>query len=158
MCLIYNINDRLTFIEYIVAYVTKPLYLIKDNKLEVVGMKRFLIIEDNKVMAQILAQLLRKCVQPQAILHAATVQSAHNALVKTEVDCVFLDLNLSAPLDGIPILEYIRKQYPTLPVVIVTGDSEIDTVKQVISHKPADYMVKPLSLQKLQDCLTKIQN
>ncbi|PSW14833.1 response regulator [Photobacterium sanctipauli] len=119
-------------------------------------MKKFLIIEDNKMMANILAQLLRKCAKPQKLLYAPSAQQAYNILLKNEVDCVFLDLNLVTPLDGIEVLEYIRQQYADLPVVIVTGDSEIETVKRVISHKPNDYIVKPLSMQKLQRCLEKV--
>ncbi|MGF1689851.1 response regulator [Photobacterium kagoshimensis] len=119
-------------------------------------MKRFMIIEDNKIMAQILTQLLRKCAKPQSIIHAVSPQSAVNGLINNTVDCVFLDLNLEKPLDGIPILQFIKKQHPSLPVVIVSGDSEMDTVKQVISLKPADYIVKPLSIQKLERCLSKV--
>ncbi|OAN17920.1 hypothetical protein A3K86_03105 [Photobacterium jeanii] len=119
-------------------------------------MKRFMIIEDNKMMAQILTQLLRKSAKPQSIIHAPTPQNAISALLNNELDCVFLDLNLIKPLDGIQVLEFIKKQYPTLPVIIVTGDSEMDTVKQVISLKPADYIVKPLSMQKIERCLEKV--
>lgn len=120
-------------------------------------MNKFLIIEDNKMMAKIMAELLRKSVPIQKLLYAPTAQQAYNALLKSTVDCVFLDLNLCKPLDGIEVLQYIRVQYPSLPVVIVTGDSEIDTVKRVISHNPNDYLVKPLSMQKIQRCLEKLE-
>ena len=119
-------------------------------------MNKFLIIEDNKMMAKILAELLRKSVPTQKLLYAPTAQQAYNALLKNTVDCIFLDLNLCKPLDGIEVLQYIRTQYPSMPVVIVTGDSEIDTVKRVISHGPNDYLVKPLSMQKIQRCLEKL--
>lgn len=119
-------------------------------------MKRFMIIEDNKMMAQILTQLLRKCAKPQSIIHTTSPQTAVNALINNTLDCVFLDLNLEKPLDGIPVLQFIKKQFPSLPVVIVSGDSEMETVKQVILLKPADYIVKPLSIQKIERCLTKV--
>ncbi|MCQ1059856.1 response regulator [Photobacterium sp. ZSDE20] len=119
-------------------------------------MNKFLIIEDNKMMAKIMAELLRKSVPIQKLHYAPTAQQAYTALLKNTVDCVFLDLNLCKPLDGIDVLQYIKTQYPSLPVVIVTGDSDIDTVKRVISHKPNDYLVKPLSMQKIQRCLEKL--
>ncbi|MDV5168832.1 response regulator [Photobacterium rosenbergii] len=119
-------------------------------------MNKFLIIEDNKMMAKILAELLRKSVPVQKLHYAPTAQQAYNTLLKNTVDCIFLDLNLCKPLDGIEVLQYIRTQYPSMPVVIVTGDSEIDTVKRVISHNPNDYLVKPLSMQKIQRCLEKL--
>ncbi|WEM43881.1 response regulator [Photobacterium sp. DA100] len=119
-------------------------------------MNKFLIIEDNKMMAKILAELLRKSIPIQKLLYAPTAQQAYSTLLKSKVDCIFLDLNLCKPLDGIEVLQYIRTQYPSLPVVIVTGDSEMDTVKRVISHNPNDYLVKPLSMQKVQRCLEKL--
>ncbi|AJR08634.1 response regulator [Photobacterium gaetbulicola] len=119
-------------------------------------MNKFLIIEDNKMMAKILAELLRKSIPVQKLLYAPTAQQAYNTLLKSKVDCIFLDLNLCKPLDGIEVLQYIRTQYPSLPVVIVTGDSEMETVKRVISHNPNDYLVKPLSMHKVQRCLEKL--
>ena len=119
-------------------------------------MNKFLIIEDNKMMAKIMAELLRKSVPIQKLHYAPSAQQAYNILLKNTVDCVFLDLSLSRPLDGIEVLQYIRAQYPSLPVVIVTGDSEIDTVKRVISLNPNDYLIKPLSMQKIQRCLEKL--
>ncbi|PSU34659.1 response regulator [Photobacterium lutimaris] len=119
-------------------------------------MNKFLIIEDNKMMAKIMAELLRKSVPIQKLHYAPSAQQAYNILLKNTVDCVFLDLSLSRPLDGIEVLQYIRAQYPSLSVVIVTGDSEIDTVKRVISLNPNDYLIKPLSMQKIQRCLEKL--
>lgn len=119
-------------------------------------MSKFLIIEDNKMMAKILAELLRKSIPVQKLHYAPTAQQAYNTLLKNSIDCIFLDLNLCKPLDGIEVLQYIRTQNPSMPVVIVTGDSEIDTVKRVISHNPNDYLVKPISMQKIQRCLEKL--
>ncbi|GAL03578.1 hypothetical transcriptional regulator [Photobacterium aphoticum] len=118
-------------------------------------MKRFLIIEDNKMMAMILAQLLRQSIQSPQILHAPTLQQTYQYLSQYTVDVVFLDLNIERPLDGIDLLMHIREIHPTLPVVIVTSDSEIDTVKRVVALNPTDYLIKPLSLNNLQACLEK---
>ncbi|GAB6262016.1 response regulator [Photobacterium sp. 53610] len=124
-------------------------------------MKNVLIIEDNKVMAQILAQLLRNSAQPKTLLYAGSTSQAEAIFAKSKLvghslDCVFLDLNLNVPLDGIPLLTQIKQDFPHLPVIIVTGESEIETVKKVISHKPDGYIVKPLSMKKLNQCLEKV--
>lgn len=121
-------------------------------------MNRFLIIEDNKMMANILAQLLRKSTNINKLYYAPGVQQAYALLLRNKVDCVFLDLNLESPLDGIEVLDFIHKQYPDLSVVIVTGDSEIETVKRVISYNPSGYIVKPLSLSKVINSLNKANN
>ncbi|MCG2839227.1 response regulator [Photobacterium sp. WH77] len=126
-------------------------------------MKSILIIEDNKVMAQILAQLLRNSIQPQTLLHASSVSQAEAIFMKSKLlghtlDCVFLDLNLNHPLDGLSFLGQIKQDHPDLPVIVVTAENEMETVKKVISHKPDGYIVKPLSMQKLNQCLAKISS
>lgn len=119
-------------------------------------MKRCIIIEDSKMMATILAQLLRQCVTTSQVFYAPNAQQGYQLLTKHKADIIFLDLNLSQPLDGIDVLMNIREIYPDLPIVIVTSDSEMETVKKVIAHNPTDYLIKPLSLNKLQICLDKI--
>ncbi|QUJ68819.1 response regulator [Photobacterium sp. GJ3] len=124
-------------------------------------MKNVLIIEDSKVMAQILAQLLRNSIQPQTLLYAGSITQAEAILEKSKLightlDCIFLDLNLNEPLDGLALLSKVKEDSPDLPVVIVTGENEIETVKTVISHKPSGYIVKPLSMNKLNQCIEKI--
>ncbi|KKC98558.1 MULTISPECIES: response regulator [Photobacterium] len=124
-------------------------------------MKSILIIEDNKVMAQILAQLLRNSIQPKTLLHASSIVQAETIFMKSQLvghslDCVFLDLNLNMPLDGLALLSRIKQEYPDLPVIVVTAENEMETVKKVISHKPDGYIVKPLSMQKLNQCLAKV--
>jgi len=124
-------------------------------------MKSILIIEDNKVMAQILAQLLRNSIQPKTLLHASSIVQAETIFMKSQLvgnslDCVFLDLNLNMPLDGLALLSRIKQEYPNLPVIVVTAENEMETVKKVISHKPDGYIVKPLSMQKLNQCLAKV--
>ncbi|WP_120510828.1 response regulator [Photobacterium salinisoli] len=126
-------------------------------------MKSILIIEDNKVMAQILAQLLRNSIQPKTLLHASSISQAEAIFVKSQLvghalDCVFLDLNLSLPLDGLSLLRQIKQEQPELPVIVVTAENEMETVKKVISHKPDGYIVKPLSMQKINQCLAKVAN
>ncbi|MGF1726391.1 response regulator [Photobacterium nomapromontoriensis] len=121
-------------------------------------MNRFLIIEDNKMMANILAQLLRKSTNINKLYYAPGVKQAYALLLRKKIDCVFLDLNLESPLDGMEILDFIQKQHPDLSVVVVTGDSEIATVKRVISYNPNGYIVKPLSLSKVINALMKANN
>ncbi|KLV06892.1 MULTISPECIES: response regulator [Photobacterium] len=120
-------------------------------------MSRFLIIEDNKMMTHILAQLLRKSTKIEKLLYATTAQQACSQLNRFEFDCIFLDLNLSKPLDGIEVLEFIHSHQLQIPVVIVSTDSEMDVVKQVIKYNPSDYLVKPISLQKVKRCIEKLR-
>jgi len=121
---------------------------------------RCLIVEDSKVIIQIISQLVRKisieCYsEGDSVTYADNVPHALNLLSKQQFDYIFLDLNLREELDGLRILEYVRKQQKNIPVFIVTGDNNINTVKQVIKLQPTDYLVKPVSKMKIARCLDK---
>jgi response regulator of citrate/malate metabolism len=47
-------------------------------------MSKLLIIEDNKVMAEILVQIIRKCITPKEVMKCATIESAHRALLNSK--------------------------------------------------------------------------
>ncbi|WP_392340715.1 response regulator [Moritella marina] len=121
---------------------------------------RCLIVEDSKIIVQIIAQLVRKIsieyyADSDNVTYADNVPLALNLLSKQAFDYIFLDLNLREELDGLKILEYVRKQQKNIPVFIVTGDNNINTVKQVIKLQPTDYLVKPVSKMKIFRCLEK---
>lgn len=123
---------------------------------------RCLIVEDSKVIVQIITQLVRKISfenysDCDTVTFAENVPLALKLLSKYEFDYIFLDLNLREDLDGLRVLEYVRKQQNNIPVFIVTGDNNINVVKQVIKLQPTDYLVKPVSKMKIARCLDKVK-
>jgi len=121
-----------------------------------------LIVEDSKVIVQIITQLVRKISfenysDCDTVTFSENVPLALNLLSKHEFDYIFLDLNLRENLDGLRVLEYVRTQQNDIPVFIVTGDNNINVVKQVIKLQPTDYLVKPVSKMKIARCLDKVK-
>ena len=118
-------------------------------------MGRFLIVEDNHLMAEILAQIIRKCAAPRDIIKAHNFSAAQKFLISSNnrIDGVFLDLNIDKPLDGLELLHYMKHNLPDLPVAIITSENDADIVKKVISQQPQDYLIKPLSVKKVQRSL-----
>ena len=120
-------------------------------------MNRFLIIEDNKLMAEVLAQIIRKCISPKEIMKVSNIASAQKLIIDSsyKIDAIFLDLNIEKPLDGLELLSYIKRTLPNMPVSIITSENETEVVRKVLSHQPTDYLIKPLSVQKVQRSLAK---
>lgn len=54
-----------------------------------------------------------------------------------------LDL-MMAPLDGISLMEQMRRRNPDLAVMIMTGYGTIETAVEAIKHGAEDYLTKPL--------------
>ena len=63
---------------------------------------------------------------------------------------VILDVWLQgSELDGLGILEIIKKKYPYLPVVIISGHGNIETAVNAIKIGAYDYVEKPFAQDKL---------
>jgi CheY-like chemotaxis protein len=68
---------------------------------------------------------------------------ALDLLQSENFDIVFLDENMPG-LSGIETLEQIKKDYPNLPVVMITKSEEESIMEDAIGSKIADYLIKPV--------------
>lgn len=103
--------------------------------------KTILLIDDDIDTCTLLSKLLER--------NGYTVRSAHSGrsallLLKEQTfDAVFCDFRLG-DMDGIEILSGIKSIHPNLPVIIITGYSDIRTAVNVIRSGAFDYIAKPL--------------
>jgi two-component system nitrogen regulation response regulator NtrX len=80
-----------------------------------------------------------------------TASSGENALLKCDEflpDLVLLDVWMPG-MDGIETLKQLRKKHQELPVIMISGHSNIDTAVHAIKHGAYDFLEKPLSLDKV---------
>jgi DNA-binding NtrC family response regulator len=69
-------------------------------------------------------------------------------LAEREIEVVLLDLTMPI-LPGEDLLEEIKKQYPEVPVIIVTGNNEIDIAVRCMQKGATDYILKPVEESRL---------
>lgn len=69
-----------------------------------------------------------------------------------KVDVVLLDLMMPG-MDGIEVLEAIRPKHPTLPVVMLTAHSSINTVVDAMRAGANDFIVKPASAERIRSAI-----
>lgn len=104
-------------------------------------MKRILIIEDDVDVSMLLKRFLSK--------HNFEVSTAHSGnkglsmFDDEQPDLVLCDFRLG-DLDGMEVLSRIKERNYTIPVIIITGYSDIKTAVKVIKQGAFDYITKPL--------------
>jgi len=83
-----------------------------------------------------------------AVTEAADGLQALELLEERAFDLLILDLMMPG-LDGTGVLKILREQMPlaTLPVVILSGQRESQTVQAVIQLGVAGFLLKPLHLE-----------
>ena len=102
-------------------------------------MKKILIIEDEKVIADELYDLLKNSLYEAFILK--DFQNAKQEILKIKPDLILLDINIPF-LNGELLLQDLRKE-SNIPVIMVTSrNQETDEVLS-ISYGADDYITKP---------------
>jgi two-component system nitrogen regulation response regulator NtrX len=109
-------------------------------------MASILIIDDEAGIRQALASILED--ENYRVLAAEDAVLGMEILGREAVDMVFLDV-LLPKLGGMEALERIRKEWPDLEVVVVSGHANIDMAVRAVKLGAFDFLEKPLSLDKV---------
>lgn len=112
-------------------------------------MPTLLVVEDNTLLASTLVRFLR---EHGKLTVAAVVPSAEAALEKLShlaVDLVLVDVALPG-MNGIELIATLRKQYPELPCLIVSGHNEGNYIRRALTAGAKGYVIKndPLEILK----------
>lgn len=84
-------------------------------------------------------------------------QDALEILERERPDVIFTDIRMPI-MSGMEFIENVRKIYPSLHIVILTGFSEFDYARQAIQFQVEDYLLKPLEAEELGSVLRKIRD
>jgi len=106
-----------------------------------------LIVDDSLESRMLLGRILTKAFNIQ-IIEATQEKDALRKLSAEKPDVVFLDYEMPI-MDGKETLKSIRAipEFKKLPIVMVTSHSEKDIVRELLSYKISNYLLKPLSAE-----------
>jgi CheY-like chemotaxis protein len=101
-----------------------------------------LIVDDQKTSTAALTTMLER--RDVDCLHAATLDEATNLLEKFCPHLLIVDINMGPHLSGLDWLAKVRKSdFAEIPAIILTGSSDVQTVKDSSLLGIVDYIVKP---------------
>ncbi|MFQ3580853.1 MAG: sigma-54 dependent transcriptional regulator [Chloracidobacterium sp.] len=106
-----------------------------------------LIVDDERGIRESLRGVLED--EGFAVEKAESGDAALRRLATAAVDCVLLDIYMpNSQLDGMATLECVRRQYPHIPVVMISGHGTIDTAVRAIRLGASDFIEKPLNIER----------
>ncbi len=115
-------------------------------------MSRILIIDDDVDMCQLLCNFLkRKGYDAQA---ASSGKKGLEELKTNHYDILLCDYRLG-DMDGKQVLEQVKSISPSLPVIMVTGYSDIKMAVEIMRLGAFDYITKPLMPEELLKVIQK---
>jgi len=83
------------------------------------------------------------------VICAKSGEDALNIIEESIPDVVLLDILMPDGIDGIETLVRIKKRYPLLPVIMMSGHGTIETAVKATKLGAYDFIEKPISLDKL---------
>ncbi len=113
--------------------------------------KKILLVDDESGMRMIMKRILKE-IGNFDFYEADNGVAAINEIRRVKPDLVFLDL-LMPLLDGVKTLKRIKEddEIKDVRVIIVTSESSLKVVKEVITYGAVDYVVKPFDVKTLQE-------
>lgn len=125
----------------------KPLDLKTKSSLP----DRILLVDDDVS----LRDEFMECFQEYGVSQASNGEEALNLLKKpNEIDLVILDVRMSG-MNGIEVLEKIKKTAPEVRVVIFTGYGSKDVAVEALRSRADDYIEKPLDIDATREIIEK---
>ena len=58
-------------------------------------------------------------------------------------------------MNGIDVINYYRKQWPSIPIIVLTGFPDLEMATTMLQHGVSDYLVKPVESDKLRASVAK---
>ncbi len=107
-----------------------------------------LIVDDERDIRELVAGVLSD--EGYGCRLAADSTAALAAIDERRPSLVLLDVWLhGSPMDGLEVLDEIKKREPELPVIIFSGHGNIDTAVSAISRGAMDFLEKPFEAERL---------
>jgi DNA-binding NtrC family response regulator len=116
-------------------------------------MRSILLIEDHDLVRISLADELRDA--GFQVEEAVDSRQALQKLDATEFTAVITDLNLPGELDGIGILEFVKRRSPNTIVLVITAYGNVQSAVQAIKKGADDYLTKPFETEELLPTLER---
>lgn len=105
-----------------------------------------LIVEDDQKLNSLYCSFLEK--QGYKTVVALDATTAISVLEHNTIDIVLCDIMMPG-IDGVMLIESIRKTNPELPIMMLTALGDFKSKQRAFSAGSDDYMVKPVDLNEL---------
>ncbi|WP_058235038.1 response regulator transcription factor [Devriesea agamarum] len=113
---------------------------------------KVLLVEDQQLIRRGLAMLLATSTGVEVVAQAEDGQKALDMLTMTDADVVLTDARMPR-MDGIELAEHCTREYPTLPVLVLTTFDDDALVQAVIASGASGFLLKDTSVEELTRAL-----
>lgn len=111
-------------------------------------MSRILIIEDEEAIRRVLVKILSEENASYELFEASDGVSGLNMVKNNNFDLILCDIKMPK-MDGVEVLENIKKIKEQIPIVMISGHGDLETAVSTMRLGAYDYISKPPDLNRL---------
>ncbi|MGH7848168.1 MAG: sigma-54-dependent transcriptional regulator [Candidatus Binatia bacterium] len=113
---------------------------------------RILIVDDDEVSCRLFAEVLEG--EGYDVHQAHSGEDALDRIREGPYDLLLVDVQMPG-ITGIDVTRTLRRDHPTLPVVVMTAFGSIETAVEAIQEGAYDYISKPMNLEELKKIVSR---
>ena len=113
---------------------------------------RVLLVDDEEDFVEMLSLRLQEA--GEKVSAAYSGEECLDALAKTHIDVVVLDIKMPG-MDGMETLVEIKKRFPLVEVIMLTGHGSAETAVEGMKLGAFDYLMKPAEFEELTSKLQR---
>jgi two-component system nitrogen regulation response regulator NtrX len=111
-------------------------------------MRKILIIEDEAAIRRVLKKIISEENEGYEVEEAADGLQGLEMILNNDYDLVLCDIKMPK-MDGVEVLEKVKKVKPEIPILMISGHGDIDTAVNTMRVGAFDYISKPPDLNRL---------
>ncbi len=111
-------------------------------------MSKILVIEDEAAIRRVLVKILSEESESYEVEEAEDGLIGIDKIRKEDYDLVLCDIKMPK-MDGVEVLEAVKKIKPETPIVMISGHGDLDTAVNTMRLGAFDYISKPPDLNRL---------
>ncbi|MFY0481899.1 sigma-54-dependent transcriptional regulator [Flavobacterium sp. PLA-1-15] len=111
-------------------------------------MSKILIIEDEAAIRRVLTKILSEENDSYQVEEAEDGVSGFEKIKNNDYDLVLCDIKMPK-MDGVELLEAVKKIKPEIPMVMISGHGDMETAINTMRLGAFDYISKPPDLNRL---------
>jgi DNA-binding NtrC family response regulator len=119
-----------------------------------ISLPRVLVVDDERTMLDVVSRFAEK--EGFETIRCSGGRDALDQLQAAHADIALVDLRMP-DVNGMEVLEAIRRVDPACRVVLMTGYAGIDSAIEAIKQGATDYLTKPLDLERVRRLLRSVR-
>ena len=115
-----------------------------------------LVVDDEPDVRKVVRMTLEKA--GYDVIEAEDGEKAIEEIKKGEnsilLNLIITDIRMPN-MNGIDVINYYRKEWSSVPIIVLTGFPDLDMATTMLQHGVSDYLVKPVEAEKLRASVAK---